>query len=62
MLKKDFAVIAVRLLALYIIMMTVYLLPSYLAMIGSKISMDPMVRVALLTSVIIPPLVMLEIG
>jgi hypothetical protein len=62
MLKKDFAVIAVRLLALYIIMMTVYSLPAYLGIVGTNFSRDPMGKVALLTSVIIPPLVMLEIG
>ena len=52
MLEKDFAIIAVRLLALYIIMMTVYSLPIYLGMIGTYFSRDPMGKVALLTSVI----------
>jgi hypothetical protein len=37
-------------------------LPSYLGMIGTNFSRDPMGKVALLTSVIILPLVMLEIG
>jgi hypothetical protein len=52
MLEKDFAIIAVRLLALYIVVMTVNSLPAYLGMIGSKISMDPMSRVYLISSII----------
>jgi len=52
MLKKDFAIIAVRLMALYIIVMTAYTLPSYLGMIGSSYVRDPEGRAVLLASVI----------
>jgi hypothetical protein len=52
MQKNDFAIIAVRLLALYIIVMAVNSLPSYLSMIGSNITMDPTSRAFLLSSII----------
>jgi len=52
MQKNDFAIIAVRLLALYIIVMTIYSLPNFLSMIGSNISTDPTSRAILLSGII----------
>jgi len=51
MLKKDIAIIAVRLLALYIVVMTVNSLPAYLGMIGMDLSRDPTGRAVLLSGI-----------
>lgn len=52
MKKNDLATIAVRLLALYIIVMAANTLPNYFSMIGSNISMDPTSRAVLLSGII----------
>jgi hypothetical protein len=52
MQKRDFTIIAVRLMALFIILFAVNALPAYLSMIGSKISTDPVSRAVMLSSII----------
>jgi hypothetical protein len=52
MLQKDFAIIAVRLLALYVIVLTAFSLPNYINFAGSNISADPTGRAVLLTGLI----------
>ena len=52
MKKNDFATIAVRLLALYIIVMAANALPNYFGMIGSNVSMDPTIRAVVVSGII----------
>jgi len=52
MQKRDFTTIAVRLLALFIIVYSLNALPAYLSMFGSKFSTDPMSRAIMLSSII----------
>jgi len=51
MLKKDIVIIAVRLLALYIVVMTVNSLPGYLGLIGTDFRSDPTGRAVLLAGI-----------
>src|SRR4030042_2091231 len=52
MQKKDIAIIAVRLLALYIILVTVYNLPDYLGVMGLNLDHDALGRAFLITHII----------
>jgi hypothetical protein len=52
MLKKDFAVIAVRLLALYIVVMIVNSLPAYIGLIGTDFRIDPTGKAVLLSGIV----------
>jgi hypothetical protein len=52
MLKRDIAVIAIRLLALYIIVMAVNSLPAYIGMIGTDFRDDPTGRAVLLSGIV----------
>lgn len=52
MQKKDIVIIAVRLLALYIILTTVYNLPDYLGVIGLHLDQDALGRTFLITHII----------
>jgi hypothetical protein len=61
MQKKDIAIIAVRLLALYVILVTVYTLPDYLGVIELNLGDDALGR-AFLTTHIIGVVIKLIIG
>ena len=50
--KKDIAVIAVRLLALYILVILLNSLPAYLGMIGTNFRSDPMGKAILLSGLV----------
>ena len=52
MQKKDIVIIAVRLLALYVIVMNIYAVPSYLSMIGSDFAQNPMSRAVMISGII----------
>ena len=52
MQKKDIVIIAVRLLALYVIVMNVWHLPSYVSMIGLGLKEDPVGRAIAITGII----------
>ena len=52
MQKKDIAIIAVRLLALYIILLTVYNLPDYLGLIGLHLGQDALGRAFLIAHIV----------
>jgi hypothetical protein len=51
MLKKDIVIIAVRLLALYVIVLTVFSMPNFINFAGIDISTDPTGRAVLLTGI-----------
>jgi hypothetical protein len=52
MLNRDFAIIAIRLLALYIVVMTVNSLPAYLGLIGTDFRGDPTGKAVLLSGIV----------
>ena len=52
MLKKDIVIIAVRLLALYIIVILVNSLPAYIGLIGTDFRADPTGRAVLLSGIV----------
>lgn len=52
MQKKDIAIIAVRLLALYFIVMTVYFLPNYVTIVGLGFREDAVSRAVAITGII----------
>jgi hypothetical protein len=52
MQKKDIAILAVRLLALYVIVMNVWALPSYVSMIGLGFREDPVGRAVAITGIV----------
>ena len=52
MQKKDIAIIAVRLLALYVIVMNVYALPNYVGLLGYKSALDAASRAVIISAII----------
>jgi len=52
MQKKDIAIIAVRLLALYVMLLTVYALPDYVGMMSLNLGDDALTRAVLTTHII----------